>query len=166
MGSATRKQGIEWEEKGSGKMNRNVEMRRRTLYWELSSSLSSGISPFLVVEKYLESFLLISLNLLVLFVVSPCSSSSSSSSLPCESNTETKNVKNAGLTNLFWLRQNQPRRERCRFSPTLKPALRPSPVQLNPLAIQTKKGILFFIGKHFRFMDLSISPISPHISHE
>lgn len=32
----------------------------RTLYWELSSSLSSGISPFLVVEKYLESWPLIS----------------------------------------------------------------------------------------------------------
>lgn len=31
-----------------------------TLYWELSSSLSSGISPFLVVEKYLESCPLIS----------------------------------------------------------------------------------------------------------
>ena len=26
------------------------------MYWELSSSLSSGISPFLVVEKYLESW--------------------------------------------------------------------------------------------------------------
>lgn len=34
--------------------------REVTLYWELSSSLSSGISPFFVVEKYLESWPLIS----------------------------------------------------------------------------------------------------------
>ena len=41
---------------GNGKSNDENE---ETLYWELSSSLSSGISPFLVVEKYFESFLLI-----------------------------------------------------------------------------------------------------------
>lgn len=38
----------------------DCERKRGTLYWELSSSLSSGISPFLVVEKYLESCPLIS----------------------------------------------------------------------------------------------------------
>jgi len=38
---------------------RGTMKSKGTLYWELSSSLSSGISPFLVVEKYLESFLLI-----------------------------------------------------------------------------------------------------------
>lgn len=37
--------------------------RNWTLYWELSSSLSSGISPFFVVEKYLESWPLIALSL-------------------------------------------------------------------------------------------------------
>lgn len=39
--------------------NRGIEIEY-TLYWELSSSLSSGISPFLVVEKYFESCPLIS----------------------------------------------------------------------------------------------------------
>jgi len=39
--------------------SRNGDENEGTLYWELSSSLSSGISPFLVVEKYFESFLLI-----------------------------------------------------------------------------------------------------------
>jgi len=41
------------------KGDRDLRKRKGTLYWELSSSLSSGISPFFVVEKYLESFRLI-----------------------------------------------------------------------------------------------------------
>lgn len=55
-GSKTERRNNNREQKGK---NVNGSGEWNTLYWELSSSLSSGISPFLVVEKYLESFLLI-----------------------------------------------------------------------------------------------------------